>query len=69
MDRREEEADDPNLVTYEELAERPESVASRVLDFLGLEAVAPLVVPAELTPQADAVSEEWTARYRELAGL
>jgi LPS sulfotransferase NodH len=60
---------EPYPVVYEELAAEPDAVARRVLGFLGLESEAPLEAPAELTRQADAVNEEWIARYRELAGL
>ena len=60
---------EPHPVVYEELAAEPERVAQGVLDFLGLEAAAPLVAPADLTRQADEVNLAWSARYRELAGL
>jgi LPS sulfotransferase NodH len=59
----------PHLVVYEELADEPERVAQGVLAYLGLEAVAPLEIPADLTRQADAVNDEWSARYRELARI
>jgi LPS sulfotransferase NodH len=60
---------EPHAVVYEELAAEPEPVAREVLSWLGLEPVLPLAVPPDLTPQADELSAEWAARYRELAGL
>jgi len=60
---------EPYPVVYEELAVEPERVARDVLAFLGLEARAPLEIPAELTRQADEVNDEWARLYRERAGL
>ncbi|MGH2976768.1 MAG: Stf0 family sulfotransferase [Gaiellaceae bacterium] len=60
---------EPFSVVYEQLAAEPEDAVHEVLAFLGLEAEAPLSIPANLTRQADAVNGEWIARYRELAGL
>lgn len=62
---------EPLKVTYEELAEAPEPVVRRVLDFLGIPAPddLPLAAP-RLSIQADSVSEDWVRRVHEhLAAL
>ena len=60
---------DPLVVTYEELAEAHEPVVRRVLAHIGVPAPDPLGVDKpRLAIQADRISEEWTARYAELAG-
>ena len=65
----EEQGIEPYPVVYEHLAAGPQSVARDVLDFLGLEAQAPLEIPADQARQADEINAEWAERYRELAGL
>jgi LPS sulfotransferase NodH len=55
-------------VDYEELDERPGEVVAEVLRRLGIAVPDDLVVgPTRLRRQADALSDEWVARYRELA--
>ena len=56
----------PLHITYEELVADPAAVARRSLAHLGIE-LAGGVTPRPLTrKQADAVSEEWIGRYREM---
>jgi trehalose 2-sulfotransferase len=61
---------EPLELTYEALCADQIAEVARVLDYLGLEAprderIAP---PSELTKQADAINDDWIARYRRLVG-
>jgi LPS sulfotransferase NodH len=59
---------EPLTITYEELAKAHEPVIRRCLDHLGVPCPDDLVAgPPELRIQADDRSEEWVARYIELA--
>lgn len=54
----------PHLVVYEHFAENYASVVFEILDFLGIDHDDTAIVRApRMTRQADAVSEEWIARY------
>jgi trehalose 2-sulfotransferase len=56
-------------VTYEDLAEAHEPVVRRVLEHLEIEVPEPLDLgPPRLQAQADAISEQWVARYLEESG-
>jgi LPS sulfotransferase NodH len=56
----------PVTVTYEELAEDKEGSVRRVLRHLGIQAPAEgIALEPKLSQQADALSEEWVARYEE----
>jgi LPS sulfotransferase NodH len=58
----------PLTITYEELAEAHEPVIRRVLAHVGADVPDALEVgPPELKIQADALSEEWVQRYKEMA--
>ncbi len=57
----------PHRVTYEELAASYEPTVRGVLQFLDLEASVQSIPPTNLVRQADAISEEWERRYRELS--
>jgi LPS sulfotransferase NodH len=57
---------DPLQLTYEELAADPTSAARRVLEFVGVDIPADLVVEPSTVQQADALNEDWIRRYREL---
>jgi LPS sulfotransferase NodH len=61
----------PLKITYEELAAEPAPVVRRVLDHLGIDAPADLVVDdGKLEVQADELSENWVRRVHEhLAAL
>jgi trehalose 2-sulfotransferase len=55
---------EPLRLTYEQLAEGTGAVVGRVLEHLGIRAPAStLEEPPRLSVQADAVSEEWVARF------
>ena len=56
---------DPEVVWYEDLSANPRNAVQRVLAYLKLETPAgAVVVPAsDLRKQADAVNEQWIARY------
>jgi LPS sulfotransferase NodH len=60
---------EPCEVVYEELFLEPERVMHDAMVHLGHEGAAALEWPAFMQRQADAVNEEWIARYRALAGL
>lgn len=58
----------PLAVEYEELAEAPLKVALRILDYLEIPAPEHATTQVwEHQRQADAISDEWAARYRSLA--
>jgi trehalose 2-sulfotransferase len=59
----------PVEITYEELRADTPGVVADVLASLGLELPADVTIgpPPELRPQGDSLSEQWIARYRELA--
>jgi LPS sulfotransferase NodH len=59
----------PYCVTYEQLVEDYEPTVRGVLNFLGLGDFAGPISPTRLARQADGVSQEWEARYRELSAL
>ena len=59
----------PHCVTYEQLVKDYEPTVRGVLNFLQLGDFAGSVSPARLARQADGVSQEWEARYRELCAL
>jgi LPS sulfotransferase NodH len=57
----------PHTVIYEELVADHESTVRRALEFLGITGEGILIpVPVSLK-QSDALSEEWSARYRKLS--
>lgn len=60
---------EPFEVTYEALCADLGGTIRAALEFLGLEALPERAIgpPPELTKQADALTDEWIARYRELA--
>jgi LPS sulfotransferase NodH len=57
----------PHCLTYEELAADYEPTVRGVLKFLGLEEPVGSIGAPNLARQADAVSQEWELRYRELS--
>jgi LPS sulfotransferase NodH len=59
----------PFELVYEELCLEPERVVRDALGCLGHLGEPELGPPASMQRQADAVNEEWIARYRELARL
>jgi LPS sulfotransferase NodH len=61
---------EPYLISYEDLAPDPVEATKGVLDFLGIAVPSSVNIRiSQLTvKQADAVNEEWIARYRALAG-
>jgi trehalose 2-sulfotransferase len=54
---------DPLVVWYEDLAADQVAVTFRVLEYLKLQPTPGTIPSTELRKQADAVSEEWIARY------
>lgn len=60
---------EPFELVYEELCRDAERVAAELLAQLGHEGEADLRPPSFMVRQADSVNEEWSSRYRELAGL
>ena len=56
----------PHRISYEELADSPERTARGVLEFLGVELPAGFRFdPPLMERQADELSEQWVARYRD----
>jgi LPS sulfotransferase NodH len=60
---------EPFEIVYEELVLEPDRVARHALTHLGHEGEAALQPPQSMQRQADAVNEEWIARYSGLADL
>jgi LPS sulfotransferase NodH len=59
----------PYRLTYEELAAAPAQKTKEVLEFVGVELPAGFQVQAPVIErQADALSDQWVARYREESG-
>ena len=58
---------EPLVIVYEDLAPDPESAVRAVLDWIGVGVPADFVAPQpRLERQADARSEDWVRRFREL---
>ena len=57
----------PHCLTYEELAAEYEPTVRGVLKFMGLDQPVGSIGTVSLARQADAVSQEWELRYRELS--
>jgi LPS sulfotransferase NodH len=58
---------EPLEVMYEQLVADPARAVRAILSFAGVDVPRNLVLTARTRRQADAVSEEWIRRYRELA--
>jgi LPS sulfotransferase NodH len=58
---------EPLEVVYEQLVADPTGIVRAVLSLVGIDVPRDLVLTARTRRQADAVSEKWIRRYRELA--
>jgi LPS sulfotransferase NodH len=58
---------EPLEVVYEQLVADPAKVVRAILSVVGIDAPRDLVLTARTRRQADAVSDEWIRRYRELS--
>lgn len=59
---------EPMIVDYEDLAANYEPTLRSVLDYLDLSAQRPDIARTRHRRQADEISEQWAARYREMHG-
>lgn len=57
---------EPMTIDYEDLAANYEPTLRSVLDYLGLSAQCPSIARTRHRRQADEISEQWAARYREM---
>ena len=58
---------EPMTIDYEDLAADYAPTLRAVLEYLGLSSQVPVITETRHRRQADAISEQWAARYREMA--